>query len=106
MTEKELHDGLKSLGYPVAYSHFAEGEAPELPYITYLQTGTDNSAADGVVWLEVPEYDIELYSDTKNLEAEKAIADFLTANGIYYDKQETYIESEKMLQVVFEINLL
>lgn len=106
MTEKELYEGLKSLGYPVTYSHFAEGEAPELPYITYLQRGTDNFAADGIVHLEVPEYDIELYSDGKNLEAEAAISEFLTANGVYYDKQEAYIESQKMIQVVFEINLV
>ena len=35
--------------------------------------------------------------------AQKKIADFLTANKIYYEKQETYIESEKMILVIFEI---
>ena len=51
MTAQEINKGLKSLGYPVAYSHFAEGNVPVPPYITYYFPGTDNFSADGVVYM-------------------------------------------------------
>lgn len=106
MTVKEIHDGLKSLGYPVAYSHYGEGEVPQPPFITYYYPGTDNFSADGVVYQQIDEMDIELYSIGKDLTAEKAISDWLTGNGLFYEKQEYYIESEKLVQVIFEISLL
>ena len=103
MTAEELYTGLKSLGYPVAYSHFAEGNVPPLPYIVYSYQGTENFSADGIVYHQIEDIDIELYSKKKDLEAEKKISDFLTESGIFYEKQEYYIESEKMIQVIFEI---
>lgn len=106
MTTQEIYEGLKSLGYPVAYSHFAEGDVPETPFITYYYPGTDNFSADGVVYQGINELDIELYSEKKDLEAEQAIADWLTSKGLFFEKQEYYIESERWIQVVFETSLL
>lgn len=106
MTAKEIYDGLISLGYPVAYSHFAEGNVPETPFITYYFPGTDNFSADGIVYQSINNLDIELYSNKKDLVAEKAISDWLTENGLFFEKQEYYIESEKWIQVIFEISLI
>lgn len=105
MTTQEFYKGLKSLGYPVAYSHFAEGNVPDPPFLTYYYPGTNNFSADGIVYQEINEIDIELYSVEKDLEAEKKIADWLTENGLFYEKLEYYIESEKMIQVIFEIEI-
>lgn len=105
MTTQEIYEGLKSLGYPVAYSHFAEGNVPAPPFITYYYPGTDNFSADGIVYVPINEVDIELYSNTKNLDAEKKIEDWLTMNDLFYEKLEYYIESEKMIQVIFETEI-
>ena len=35
-------DILKSAGFPYAYDHFAEGEAPDPPFLCYLLPGSDN----------------------------------------------------------------
>lgn len=105
MRTRELHSGLLSLGYPVSYSHFAEGNVPEPPYITYYYPGTDNFSADGIVYLPINEIDVELYDVKKNLEAEQKIENFLTENGIFFEKQEHYIESEKMIQVIYEFEI-
>lgn len=105
MTTQELYAGLISLGYPVAYSHFSEGNVPKPPFITYYYPGTDNFSADGIVYQEINEVDIELYSKEKDLEAEKKIVDWLTRNGLFYEKLEYYIESEKMIQVIFETEI-
>ncbi len=70
--------------------------------MVYLFPGTDNFSADGVVYQAIDELNIELYSEEKDPEAEKKIADWLTENGLFFEKQEYYIESEKMFQVIFE----
>ena len=103
MILKDLVSGLKKMGFPVAYSHFAEGHVPKCPYIVLQGMGSDNFSADGIVYHETEDINIVLYCDKKDQITEKKIADFLTANKIYYEKQETYIESEKMIQTVFEI---
>lgn len=103
MTLSELKNDLEKLGFPVAYDHYAEGDVPKCPYITLKGMGSDNFAADGIVYHEIEDIDIELYCDKKDIIAERKIADFLTANKIYYEKQETYIDSEKKIQVIFEI---
>lgn len=102
MTTQEIYEGLKSLGYPVAYSHFAEGDVPDLPYIVYYFPGTDNFSADGIVYHQITEVDIELYTMKKDLEAEGKIENWMTENELFYEKSEYYIESERMLQVIFE----
>ena len=38
-------DILKSAGFPYAYDHFAEGEAPDPPFLCYLLPGSDNSVS-------------------------------------------------------------
>lgn len=103
MILQDLVSRLKEMEFQVAYSHFAEGEVPKCPYIVVQGMGSDNFSADGIVYHEVEDTNIELYCDKKDLEAEKKISDFLTENKIYYEKTETYIESEKLIQVVFEI---
>ena len=106
MTAKEVFTGLSNLGYPVAYSHFAEGNMPAPPFITYLFPETDNFSADGVVFQDISELEVQLYSDKKDLEAEAAISQWLTSNGLFFDKQEYFIESEKLIQVIFSISML
>lgn len=103
MKLEELNAGLSELGFPVAYNHFAEGHVPKCPYIVLNGLGTDNFSADGIVYHEIEDIDIELYCKKKDQVSEKKIADFLTENKIYYEKNEEYIETEKMIQVIFEI---
>lgn len=105
MTPQELYSGLLALEYPVSYSHFAEGNVPDPPFITYYYPGTENFSADGIVYYPINEVDIELYDVKKNLEAEQKIEAFLTENEIFYEKQEYYIESEKMIQVIYEFEI-
>ena len=103
MNLEKLITGLKELGFAVAYSHFAEGDVPESPYVVVNGFGSENFSADGIVYHEIEDIDIELYCEKKDPESEKKIADFLTEHKIYYEKEETYIDTEKKIQVIFEI---
>ena len=101
----KLLEILKSAGFPYAYDHFAEGEAPDPPFVCYLLPGSDNFSADGKVYYRISEARVELYTDQQDLAAEGKLEDALDACGIFYEKSETWIDSEKLYEVlyVFEI---
>lgn len=96
---------LEELGLPFAYDHFAEGESPETPFICYLSPGSDNFAADGKVYYKINEFHIELYTDYKDPELEKRLEDILDDASIFYEKSETWIESEKLYEVLYTFEM-
>lgn len=87
------------------YHHFAEGESPEPPFICYLLPGSDNFSADGRVYYKINEVHIELYTDWKDLAVKQKVEDVLDEHGIYYNKSETWIESEKLYEVLYTFYL-
>lgn len=106
MTEKEVLQMVKSVGFPTAYHHFAEGQEPEKPYLVYLHPGSSNFAADGIVYQAINELDIELYTEHKDFEAEKRVEAVLKEHGFFYEKTETYLASEKMFEVLYEMEVM
>ena len=96
---------LRELGIPFAYDHFAEGESPEPPFICYLIPGSNNFAADGLAYFKVNEVHIELYTDYKDLAVEQKIEAVLDKHGIFYDKSETWIESEKLYEILYSFDM-
>ena len=92
---------LEELGIPFAYDHFAEGEGLDPPFICYRCPNSDNFAADGIVYFPITEIDIELYTDQKDPETEKKLEDLLVKGGIFFDKAETFIDSEKLYEVLY-----
>ena len=98
---QDLMDLLTETGIPFAYDHFAEGESPDPPFITFLIPGTDNFSADGGVYLKVDVVHIELYTDEKNPETEARVETVLDDHGIFYEKSEVWIEEEKLYEVLW-----
>ena len=97
----ELINILKETEIPFAYDHFAEGESPEPPFICYLLPGSNNFSADGKVYFKANEVHIELYTDFKDLTVEQKLEAVLDEHGIFYNKSETWIESEKLYEVLY-----
>lgn len=97
----KLLELMAEIDIPSAYDHFAEGESPDPPFITYLLPGSDNFAADGKVYFRITEVHIELYTDEKNPEVEALVETALDAHGIFYDKTEVWIDSEKLYEVLY-----
>ena len=96
---------LNDIGVPYAYDHFAEGEAPDPPFLCYLLPGSDNFSADGKVYRKFTEVRLELYTDFKDSEAEQNVEDVLDAAGIFYNKSETWIDSEKLYEVLYAFEM-
>ena len=96
---------LEETGIPFAYDLFAEGESPDPPFICYLLPQSDNFSADGKVYLKVSNVNIELYTDSKDLAVEQKLEAVLDTHGIFYDKTEVWIESEKLYEVLYSFEL-
>lgn len=98
-------DILQALGIPFAYDHFAEGESPEPPFICYLLSASDNFAADGQGYFKATEVHIELYTDFKDVGLEASVEAMLDERGIFYDKSEVWIESERLYEVLYSFEM-
>ena len=110
MTLSELKTALEGVNNnafkdKVAYRAFPVGAAPALPFICFMETESSNFFADAKVYKKVQGVDIEFYSDQKDTASEGAIEEMLNSNQILWDKTETYIDSQNMLQVVYDITI-
>ncbi len=101
MDEATLYALLKTINLPVAYHHFTSPPTP--PYIVYLFSYSSNFGADNKVYDAEKNFQVELYTTNKDPTSEALIEGLFDANDIYWDKTETYIESEGLYQVLYEI---
>jgi len=101
----ELLGILSEIGIVFAYDHFAEGEAPAPPFICYLLPSSDNFAADGKVYFKKNNVHIELYTDIKDISCENQVEAVLDAHGIFYDKSEVWIESERLYETMYSFQM-
>lgn len=118
MTLEQIYTMLSSTGYPVAYHHFEKstGKAaeeipaeeqtpPPPPFIVYLVPNNNDISADGIVAIKVPHIRVELYTCTKDQEAEGKVEQALKNNHIFYEKTEAAIESENIYQAAYEFDM-
>lgn len=105
MTIENLVEMLQELKIPFAYDHFAEGESPDPPFICYLIPGSNNFAADGKVYFRINQVRIELYTDSKDLSVERKVEMVLDESGIFYNKSEVWIQSEKLYEVLYSFEV-
>lgn len=101
MDEATLYQLLKTTKLPVAHHHFAS--PPNPPYVVYLFSYNSNFGADNKVYNAEKNFQVELYAKQKDLVSEKLIEDALDSADIYWEKTETYIESEGLYQALYEI---
>ena len=104
MTYEQINEIMEEMGLPFAYHHFAEGESPTPPFLLFL-SGENTFSADNYMYFSFKQLDIELYTDIKNPELEENIERVLKRHKIYYTKSEIWIESEKLYEVLYEMEV-
>jgi hypothetical protein len=104
MTQTELYQALKSIGYPVAYGSFTSPVTP--PFITYQFSNSSDLIADNQNYVEISNFQVELYTDKKDLAVEKIVQDKIKELGLPYRKFETFLDTEKLYQIIYEIQIL
>lgn len=106
MTEQAVFLMIKSVGFPATYHHFEEGQSPEPPFLAYLYPDTNHFSADGIVYQGINKLRIELYTNEKDLDAERKLEAVLKKYGFFYQKPEEYLETEKMYEVIYEMEVV
>ena len=106
MTYKEIAQLIDGIGYPYAYYQFEKETAKEPPFICFYYPGRDDFLADDSNYAQITELTIELYTDNKDFAAEAAVESALEAAEIVYEKDETYIESERMYMITYTTEVL
>jgi hypothetical protein len=104
VTYEDIAEMMREMGLPFAYHHFAEGESPNPPFLLFLSPGEHTFGADNVVYHSFKKLDIELYTDKKSPDLEEEIEFVLYAHEIFYTKTESWIASEKMYEVLYEMD--
>ncbi|MBS7578456.1 MULTISPECIES: hypothetical protein [unclassified Enterococcus] len=104
MTLNELRALLNTIAIPVKYRAFKVGEAPSLPYVLfYVDSNEGTLKADNYNYAKVSNVTIELYSEEKDVELEEKLEAILDSNKIEYDTYESYLNTEDMYEVAYEI---
>ena len=105
MTYEEIAEMMQEIGLPNAYHHFAEGESPNPPFIIFLSPGENTFGADDLMYISFKKLHIELYTDEKSPETEERVEEVLLRYNIYYTKSEVWIESEKLYEVLYTLEV-
>ena len=90
---------------PYAYYQFPEtGQQP--PFICWYCDGIDDVYGDNSNYQRIVQLIIEFYSDEKDFATESTIEAVLKQHGLSYGMTETYIDTERMHQTVYSMEVL
>lgn len=106
MTYKDVADMVEDIGLPFAYYQFPEGTGQAPPFVVFFYTQTDDQYADDTNYQRIVVLNIELYTSEKDFEKEAVVEGVLSDNGLTYYKEENYIDSEKMWQIAYEMEVI
>jgi hypothetical protein len=95
---------LNEAGIPVARGGFKKAQDP--PYIVYVFSHSNNYAADSKVYVKRNNYQVELYTEKKDIALEEILEGVFDAHGLFYDKAEMQLESEGLIEVLYEIQMI
>ena len=106
MTYQEVAALLASIGLPTAYDHFEVGNAADPPFICFYFEGSDDLAADNTNFQRIRPLTVELYTENKDFALEERVEAALNGAGLVYSRSETYIDSERMYEVVYTTDII
>ena len=106
MTREEVATMISGIGIPYAYYQFPDNTPQEPPFLVFYYDNSDDLYADDKNYQRITELTIEFYSDSKDFFYETLIEDTLTASGLTYRKSEQFIDSERMHETVYELEVL
>lgn len=106
MTYEEIDQMISSIGLDYTYYQFPEKEAPDLPYVLFYYPNRDDFQADGVNYAKIVQLNIELYTRNKDFDTEATVESVLDSYGLSYFKEEQYITSEKMYEVLYIMEVM
>lgn len=106
MTHKQIAQMVASIGVPYAYYQFPDDTVQQPPFICFFYPNNNDVLADNTNYQKVEHLVIELYTDNKDFALEASVEAVLNLNGLVYSRDEEYLDSERMFEVVYETDVV
>ncbi|MBQ3071832.1 MAG: hypothetical protein IJD20_00880 [Oscillospiraceae bacterium] len=106
MTTQEIASMIAEISVPFAYRMFTEDTAVPPPFICFYYDGSNNFDADDQVFVHGETLIVELYTNRKDFALEERAQEVFDAHEIPWDRSETWINSEKMYEVIYALDVL
>lgn len=94
-----------SAKFSAAYWAFPENDAPEMPFVTIFEEGTDNFGADNKVYHVRKLISVELYTRTKSPDDEATLEGIFNENDLFWNKTETHLDDENAYEVLYTLEV-
>lgn len=104
MTLEEFCSVLDSLEIPWACASFTDPQQAST-YLVYTREEPNIKRADDSNYYMCERINLELYSATLALEEEKRIEEALISHNLVFNKYPSYIDSERVHQVLYTFEL-
>ena len=106
MTPSEVKIMVEELGIPSTYYQFADNTELAPPFVCYFFTPSNDLSADNINYVRVEKLNIELYTDVKDFALEKQLEQILTEHEIFFAKEETNIDSERLHETIYTSDII
>ena len=106
MTPAQVKSMIDAVGIPSAYYQFADATGQQPPFICYFFTSSNDLSADNINYCRIERLNIELYTDVKDFALEARLEQILAEHEIFFAKEETYIDSERMHETIYTSDVI
>ena len=106
MTTQEVATMVAEIGIPSAYYQFPDNTEQTTPFVCFFYSGDNDFKADDSNYQKIEHLIIELYTDNKDFALEHTVESVLASHGMVWTRDEEWIESERMLEVVYEMDVV
>ena len=100
-----IEDMAEAISGQFNYYMWPENSAPNLPYILFYYPNRDDFTADDINYAVITRLNIELYTAEKDFEKESEIESILAQNGFVFTKDESFINDEKLYEVLYTMEV-
>ena len=97
---------VEELGNPSAYYEFVDNTELTPPFVCYFFTSSNDLSADNINYCHIERLVIELYTDVKDFALEKSLEQILANHEIFYAKEETNLDSERMHETIYTSDVI
>ena len=106
MTTQEVAAMVAEIGIPSAYYQFPDNTGQATPFVCFFYPGDNDFKADDSNYQKIEHLIIELYTDDKDFTLEQTVESVLASHGMVWTRDEEWIKSERMLEVVYEMDVV
>lgn len=100
-----IEDMAEAISGQFNYYMWPENSAPSPPYILFYYPNRDDFTADDINYAVITRLNIELYTAEKDFDKESEIESILTQNGFVFTKDESFINDEKLYEVLYTMEV-